>query len=151
MGKFHGVAFWTVKTVSKTWIGEACQLLLPVEEADLAKVSCDFNATGDRLTIAFTDAPEFSILIKDGEGRGVVRASDPAPRLVACMIAIRMKLGGIEVVGDGKNPEPFKVPRQYDPFYQGDWLRVRPVAETLGLVVSAAKHQAFVRSSGAMF
>ena len=77
------------------------------------------------------------MLIADGKGRGVVRASESAPLFVVCLVALRKVLGDISVVTESQETVP-TLPRQVYPLYADSWLRVLPVAQELGLATGAA-------------
>lgn len=133
--RFVGIAYWSVATAVTDWLARALEVLMPVERAGLAVLTYDCLPGGDQLTVTFGDE-RHQMLINDGKGRGVVRASDSAAAFVVCLVALRKELGEISVVTDSQETVP-SLPRQSNPLYADCWLRVLPVAQVLGLVSGA--------------
>jgi hypothetical protein len=134
--KFVGIAYWTVATSVALWLAKAAEALAPLEKAGLAVLSYDCLPGGDQLTVQFGDE-RHQMLVADGKGRGVVRASESAAMFVVCLVALRKVLGDITVVTDSQETVP-TLPRQNYPVYTDSWLRVLPVAQELGLATGAA-------------
>ena len=134
--KFVGVAYWSVTTPVKNWLAKAVDVLMPVERAGLAVLTYDCLPGGNQLSIMFGDE-RHQMLVNEGKGRGVVRASASATMFVVCLLALRKALGDISVVTDSQETVP-TLPRQNYPLYAESWLRVLPVAQELGLATGAA-------------
>ncbi len=134
--KFVGVAYWSVTTSIENWLALAADVLMPVEKAGIAVVEYDCWPYGNQLSVQFGEE-RHQMLIADGKGRGVVRASESAPLFVVCLVALRKVLGDISVVTESQETVP-TLPRQAYPLYADSWLRVLPVAQELGLATGAA-------------
>lgn len=134
--KFVGIAYWSVATSVALWLAKAQDVLKPLEETGLAVLGYDCLPGGDQLTVQFGNE-RHQMLVADGKGRGVVRASDSAPLFVVCLVALRKALGDISVVTDSQETVP-TLPRQNYPMFGESWNRVQPVAEALGLATGAA-------------
>ena len=134
--KFVGVAYWSVTTQVADWLAKAIDVLMPVEKAGLAVLTYDCLPGGNQLSITFGDE-RHQMLVNDGKGRGVVRASASATMFVVCLLALRKALGDISVVTDSQETIP-TLPRQNFPLYADNWQRVLPVAQELGLATGAA-------------
>ena len=134
--KFVGVAYWSVTTLVGDWLAKAVDVLMPVERAGLAVLTYDCLPGGNQLSIMFGDE-RHQMLVNEGKGRGVVRASASATMFVVCLLALRKALGDISVVTDSQETVP-TLPRQNYPLYAESWLRVLPVAQELGLATGAA-------------
>ena len=134
--KFVGVAYWSVTTQVADWLAKAIDVLMPVEKAGLAVLTYDCLPGGNQLSITFGDE-RHQMLVNDGKGRGVVRASASATMFVVCLLALRKALGDISVVTDSQETIP-TLPRQNFPLYTDNWQRVLPVAQELGLATGAA-------------
>ena len=134
--KFVGVAYWSVTTSIENWLALAADVLMPVEKAGIAVVEYDCWPYGNQLSVQFGEE-RHQMLIADGKGRGVVRASESAPLFVVCLVALRKVLGDISVVTESQETVP-TLPRQVYPLYADSWLRVLPVAQELGLATGAA-------------
>ena len=134
--KFVGVAYWSVTTQVADWLAKAIDVLMPVEKAGLAVLTYDCLPGGNQLSITFGDE-RHQMLVNDGKGRGVVRASPSATMCVVCLLALRKALGDISVVTDSQETIP-TLPRQNFPLYADNWQRVLPVAQELGLATGAA-------------
>ena len=78
--KFVGVAYWSVTTQVADWLAKAIDVLMPVEKAGLAVLTYDCLPGGNQLSITFGDE-RHQMLVNDGKGRGVVRASASATML----------------------------------------------------------------------
>ena len=134
--KFVGIAYWSVTTSVADWLARALDLLMPLERAGIAVLSFDCLPVGNQLSVQFGEE-RHQMLIADGKGRGVVRASESAPQFVVCLVALRKVLGDISVVTESQETVP-TLPRQAYPLYADSWLRVLPVAQELGLATGAA-------------
>ena len=134
--KFVGVAYWSVTTQVADWLAKAIDVLMPVEKAGLAVLTYDCLPGGNQLSITFGDE-RHQMLVNDGKGRGVVRASASATMFVVCLLALRKALGDISVVTDSQETIP-TLPRQNFPLYADNRQRVLPVAQELGLATGAA-------------
>lgn len=129
---FQGVAYWTVTTSLQDWLAKAVSVISVLEPKKLAVVTYDCLPAGEQLTVQIDDE-RFPILINNGQGRGVVRVSPTAGCFVVCLIALRKALGDLEVVTDAQVTVP-TLPRQSDPLFASDWLRILPIAQELGLI-----------------
>ena len=134
--KFVGVAYWSVTTQVGDWLATAVDVLMPVGRAGLSVLTYDCLPGGNQLSIMFGDE-RHQMLVNEGKGRGVVRASASATMFVVCLLALRKALGDISVVTDSQETVP-TLPRQNYPLYAESWLRVLPVAQELGLATGAA-------------
>lgn len=134
--KFVGVAYWTLSTLTKDWLSQALKVLSVLETAGLATMLYDCLPAGDQMTVVIGD-DQFLLLVNNGQGRGVVRASPSASCFILCLVALRKALGDITVVTDSQQTVP-TLPRQSDPLYSSDWLRIQPVAQQLGLICDDA-------------
>jgi len=134
--KFVGVAYWTLSTPREDWLAEALKVLRVLEMAGLATVVYHGLPAGDQMTVVFGDE-QFTLLVNNRQGRGVVRASPSAGCFVLCLVALRKALGDISVVTDSQQTVSAR-PRQSDPLYSSDWLRIAPVAQQLGLICDDA-------------
>lgn len=74
---------------------------MPVEKAGLAVLAFDCLPGGNQLSIQFGDE-RHQMLVNEGKGRGVVRASTSATMFVVCLLALRKALGDISVVTDSQ-------------------------------------------------
>ena len=137
--KFVGVAYWTVATSRPDWLGRAAAVLAVLEPSQLATVKFDCLPAGEQMMVTFGDsqADQYQMLVNNGQGRGVVRASSSAGQFVLCLIALRKALGDMTVVTDAQ-VSVSTIPRQSDPLFAEDWLRCLPVAQELGLVCGEA-------------
>ena len=133
--KFVGVAYWSVTTQVADWLAKAIDVLMPVEKAGLAVLAYDCLPGGNQLSIQFGDE-RHQMLVNDGKGRGVVRASASATMFVVCLLALRKALGDISVVTESQETVP-TLPRQNYPLYAASWQRVLPIAQELGLATGA--------------
>lgn len=134
--KFVGVAYWSVATQVADWLARAADVLMPLERAGIAVLAYDCLPGGNQLTVTFGEE-RHQMLVTDGKGRGVVRASEAAAMFVVCLVALRKALGDISVVTDSQETVP-ALPRQNYPLYADSWQRVLPVAQELGLATGAA-------------
>lgn len=140
--RFVGVAYWSVKTGLSNWLARAMEILAVLEVAQLAVLTYDCIPAGDVMSIMFGDE-QCQFLINNGQGQGVVRASPAAGCFVVCLVALRKALGDVSVVTDGQISVP-ALPRQADPLFASDWLRVQKIAQELGLIRGenfAARHK----------
>ena len=108
--KFVGVAYWSVTTQVADWLAKALDVLMPVEKAGLAVLAFDCLPGGNQLSIQFGDE-RHQMLVNEGKGRGVVRASTSATMFVVCLLALRKALGDISVVTESQETIP-TLPRQ---------------------------------------
>ncbi|WP_126448177.1 hypothetical protein [Sulfuricystis multivorans] len=134
--KFVGIAYWSVATQATDWLARAADVLRPLEKAGIAVLEYDCFPAGNQLTVTFGDE-RHHMLVTNGKGRGVVRASEAAAEFVVCLVALRKALGDISVVTDSQETVP-TLPRQNYPLYADSWQRVLPVAQELGLATGAA-------------
>lgn len=134
--KFVGVAYWSVTTQVADWLAKALDVLMPLERAGLAVLTYACLPGGNQLSIMFGDE-RHQMLVNEGKGRGVVRASASATMFVVCLLALRKAMGDISVVTDSQETVT-TLPRQNYPLYAESWLRVLPVAQELGLATGAA-------------
>ena len=143
--KFVGVAYWTVNTSVPDWLGRAAAFLTVLEGKGLAVVTFDCLPAGDQMTVSFGN-DQCQMLVNKGQGRGVVRESLSSGCFVLCLVALRKVMGDIEVVTDAQLPVA-TLPRQSDPLYAADWLRILQVAQELGLV----RGEAFMARHASVF
>lgn len=141
---FQGVAFWTISTQERDWIGRALRVLEPVETAGLGILGYEPLPAGDQLTVAFDDDETHQLLLNGGAGRGLVRQTRTAGAFVVCLLALRKSIGDIDIVDDNQDVVP-TLPRQSYPLFKEDWEKVVAIAQVVGLVPSkqfASRHGA---------
>lgn len=134
--KFVGVAYWSVTTSVADWLASAVNVLMPVERAGLAVIGYECLPSGNQLSVRFGEE-RHQMLIAEGKGRGVVRATESAALFVVCLVALRKALGDMSVVTESQETVP-TLPRQSYPLFADTWQRVLPVAQELGLATDAA-------------
>jgi len=131
---FKGVAYWTVNSARPDWVGAAAEVLNPVVARGLALVETGKDGIGNPLLEIGIQDHRVSMVVAEGQGRGMIRPSQVAGRLAVCLVALRKQLGDIELTDElGKQSLP-AIPRQSYALYAEDWRGVSDLADALGLI-----------------
>lgn len=143
--KFAGLAYWRLAKVEAGWADLATETVQPLVE--LGRVTVKTATLKDGSEELILDFPEgqFSMRVKNGEGRGVVRDTPSALPVVLCLMAMRRKVNSLSLVDDNQGEFPVRVTQQL-PLFADNWSIAIELAELLGLVPS----KRFLENEGAI-
>jgi hypothetical protein len=134
MGKFTGVAYFTVRTTQTAWFAKALPALDAV--SGLAQITYEPLPDRDEMTITINGVRQDVVLIS-GRGQGVVKESAVAGAMISCLLAISKKAGDMTIVDDQQRPIS-KVAQANAVFAGSDWALTQAFADVLELTANQA-------------
>lgn len=124
-----GICYVAGAGLPKDWLDRAAALISP-----LSGVEIELVRTPTSLTVARgTESLHLSVF--GDTVTTVVQDGPAAPVFVAILVAIKRKIGGIDLVDDRQQDISSRV-IQSDPLFGKDWPTVNAVATALGLMAN---------------
>lgn len=131
--KFAGLAYWRLAQAEPGWADLATEAVQPLIDHGSVLVHSGTLGEGSQELILEFAHSEFSMTVKNGEGRGVVRDTPHTLETLLCLLAMRRKLPSMSLVDDDMGEFPKGVSQQYS-LFADNWDATWVLADLLGLV-----------------
>ncbi len=136
--QFSGVAFWKMVNAPSDWIDLATEALQPAVDVGRLVISSTNFSDGSvefSLRIPEESTAALAMVVRKGNGTGVVRNGQLAVSIVLCLIAVKRKLPNLSLADNDSVVIPTRITQQY-PLFGANWAACLDLGSLLGILPS---------------